>query len=276
MAKRRQKLTPEYDLDIVIPVYGQADLLSKCLASIDVKARVILVDDCGPEQDKLKEVYSGLNGNSTLIRQPQNSGFARTVNTGVNRGNSPLVLLLNSDIELKPGAIQAMIDEFNNPEVGIVGPKLIFGDHRWQQYGKIQHAGMAVNWFGQFIHVNIGWSPEHHKVNQRREMQAVTGACLMIRRKIWKDILAQYKGFGDPTTGALNEIYTKGCYEDIELCFAARGLGYKVIYQPKAEALHYVGASVTGAGEAYPIQRNELIFRARCGHLLQFDEYRWT
>ena len=281
MAKRRQKLAPEYDLDIIIPVYGQSDLLAKCLASIeatkgDIKARLILVDDCGPEQDKLKLVYQSLNGNSTLIRNSQNSGFAYTCNTGVNRGNAPLILLLNSDVELKPGCLQAMVSEFDNPDVGIVGPKLLFGDNRWQHAGKVQHAGIAVNWYGQHIHVNLGWSTDHPKVNQRREMAAVTGACLMIRRKIWKEIHAQYRSFDDPTTGALNEIYTKGCFEDLELCYAVRAVGYKVVYQPQAEALHYVGASVTAAKEAYPIQRNGNIFQARCGHLLAFDEWMYT
>lgn len=281
MAKRRQKLQPQYDLDIIIPVYGQPELLAKCLASIeatkgDIKARLILVDDCGPEQDKLKVIYQSLNGNSALIRNTQNSGFAYTCNTGVNRGNAPLILLLNSDVELKPDCLWYMVTQFTLDNVGIVGPKLLFGDNRWQHEGKVQHAGIAVNWHGQHIHVNLGWSADHPKVNERREMQAVTGACLMVRRKIWKEIHAQYKSFGDPTTGALNEIYQKGVFEDVELCYATRALGYKVVYQPKAEALHYVGASVTAAGEAYPIQRNELIFKARCGHLLAFDDYKYT
>lgn len=271
---------PEYDLDIIIPVYGQAELLAKCLSSIEatkgeIKARVIVVDDCGPEQDKLKDVYQSLNGNSTLIRNQQNSGFAYTCNTGVNRGNAPLILLLNSDIELQPGCLQAMMAEFQNRDVGIVGAKLLFGDNRWNNHGKIQHAGMAVNWHGQFVHVNLGWSPEHPKVNERRELQAVTGACLMVRRQVWKLVQANYRQFDDPTTGALNEIYTKGCFEDIELCFAARALDYKVIYQPGAMALHYVGASIMATNESYPMGRNENIFRARCGHLLVWDEWRF-
>lgn len=282
MAKRkRQPAKVEYDLDIIIPVYGQADLLAKCLASIeatkgDLKARVILVDDFGPEQEKLNPIYHSMNGSSLVIRNRENSGFARSINNGVNRSNAPLILLLNSDTELQPNCLQEMVAEFENSEVGVVGAKLIFGDNRWQNYGKIQHAGIAVNWLGQHIHVNLGWNPDHPKVNERREMQAVTGACLMIRRKIWRDILANYKSFDDPTTGALNEIYTKGTWEDIELCYATRALGYKVIYQPKASALHYVGASVTGADEAYPAQRNASIFQARCGHLLIWDDWRWT
>lgn len=284
---RKADVKPEYDLDIVIPVYGQAELLARCLASIeatkgDIKARVIVVDDCGPDREKLNDVYLSFNGHSILkcddsilIYNHKNMGFSYTVNTGVNRGNAPLILILNSDIELQPDCLQQMVREFQNSKVGIVGPKLIFADNRWQNYGKVQHAGLAVNWFGQFVHVNLGWSPEHPKVNKRREMQAVTGACLMISRQAWRGIHANYRSFDDPTTGALNEIYSKGQYEDVELCFAARALDLAVVYQPKATALHYVGASVTGAGEGFPTARNENIFKARCGHLLVFDEWRF-
>lgn len=281
MAKRKHKpVKPGYTLDIIIPVYGQADLLSKCIAALpeaagDVPYRLILVDDCGPEQEQLGHVYRSLNGNSKVIRNRQNSGFARTVNAGVASGNAPFILLLNSDCILQPGAIPAMLREFDKPEVGIVGAKLLFGDNRWQQQGKVQHAGLCRNIQGQLVHVNLGWSADHPKVNQRREMQMVTGACLMTRRKVWERVTAEYRRYGDPTQGALNEVYDRGCYEDCEFCLATRVQGYKVIYQPEAVGLHYVGASVTANNGAFPLGRNSMIFGARCAHLVEFDEWRY-
>jgi GT2 family glycosyltransferase len=279
VAKRKHKpIKPEYQLDIIIPVYGQADLLSKCIAALPEAAsgtayRLILVDDCGPEQEQLGVVYRSLNGNSKLIHNRKNCGFARTVNAGVASGVSPFILLLNSDCILQPGAISAMLKEFDDPQVGIVGAKLLFGDSRWQQAGKVQHAGLCRNIQGQLVHVNLGWSADHPKVNERREMQMVTGACLMTRRKVWERVTAEYRRFGDPTQGALNEVYDKGCYEDCEFCLATRAQGYKVVYQPEAVGLHYVGASVTANNGAFPLQRNSMIFGARCGHLVMYDEY---
>lgn len=277
MAKRKHKpVKLEYTLDVVIPVYGQAELLSKCIAALPEAAggipyRLIIVDDCGPEQDELGHVYRSLNGNSKLIRNRENSGFARTVNAGVASGVSPYILLLNSDCILQPGAIPAMLKEFDNPEVGIVGAKLLFGDSRWQQAGKVQHAGICRNLQGQLVHVNLGWTADHPKVNERREMQMVTGACLMTSRKVWGRVLAEYRKYNDPTTGALNEVYDKGTYEDAEYCLAVRSHGYKVIYQPEAVGLHYVG----GSGSGFPLQRNSMIFGARCGHLVEFDEWKY-
>lgn len=283
MAKRKHKAPKtEYLLDIIIPVYGQADLLQKCIASLPEAAqgtpyRLIIVDDCGPEQEQLGQVYRffNLDKDCKVIRNRQNSGFARTVNAGVASGNAPFILLLNSDCLLQPGAISAMLREFDDPKVGVVGAKLLFGDSRWQQAGKVQHAGLCRNLQGQLVHVNLGWGADHPKVNQRREMQMVTGACLMTRRKLWGQILAEYRKYGDPSTGALNEVYDKGGYEDTEYCLAAKAQGYKVIYCPEAVGLHYVGASVTAANEGYPLGRNSMIFGARCGHLVEYDEWRY-
>lgn len=277
MAKNKIR-KPEYILDIIIPVYGQASLLAKCLDSLKsatISYRLILVDDCGPEQEQLEMVYGSLNGTSRLLRNRENSGFARTVNTGVNIGNAPFILLLNSDIELQHDTLTNMLAEFDNSEVGVVGPKLLFADNRHGGEGKIQHAGLCVTFQGQLVHANIGWNADHPKVNQRREMQAVTGACLMTRRAVWQKILAEYRHFNDPTMGAMNEIYGKGCFEDVEYCMAARAHGYKVIYAPNAIAKHYVGASILGNKEAYPINRNAMIFGARCGHLIQWDDWKW-
>lgn len=282
MAKRKQRQIKEQaQLDIIIPVYGQADLLQKCLDALPeaaggVSYQVILVDDCGPEQEQLTEVYRGLNGNSRLLKNKVNGGFARSVNTGVAVGRAPFILLLNSDCILQPGAILAMLKEFDQSEVGIVGCKLLFADSRWGgSEGKVQHAGIARNPAGHLIHVNLGWSADHPKVNQRREMQMVTGACLMTRRKVWQQVTAEYRKYGDPTTGALNEVYDLGCYEDAEYCLATRAHGYKVIYTPHAVGLHYVGASITASGHGFPLNRNAHIFGARCGHLVYYDEWQF-
>lgn len=283
MAKRRrQPAEPktEYLLDIVIPVYGQAELLQKCIQALPEAANgtpyhLILVDDCGPEQEQLGELYRSLNGNSRLIRNKQNSGFPKTVNAGVASGNAPFILLLNSDCILQPGAIPAMLREFEAPDVGIVGAKLLFGDNRWGYFGKVQHAGIARNVTGQLAHVNLGWSADHPKVNQRREMQFVTGACLMTRRTVWERVTAEYRRHGDPSQGALNEVYDKGTYEDAELCLATRAQGYKTIYTPDAVGLHYVGASITANNGAFPLNRNNMIFGARCGHLVEYDEWQY-
>ena len=138
MAKRKRKPKQRHDLDIVIPVYGRPDLLEKCIASIqdtigDVKAHLILVDDKGPQPEETKAVYRSLNGNHRVIYHQENQGFSRTVNDGVKIGNAPLILILNTDVELKPNCIQAMMAEFDEPTVGAVGAKLLFPEDSYRR-----------------------------------------------------------------------------------------------------------------------------------------------
>lgn len=281
MAKRRRKPAQQIDLDIVIPVYGRADLLKKCLDSLhtdNLKTKVILVDDKGPQQNELNAVYRSMNGTSQVVRHSDNQGFAKTVNDGIAAGSAPLVLVLNTDVELKPGAIEAMVAAMGEG-VGIVGPKLLFtpdsGDPT-RPGGKVQHAGLGINFRGQVVHLNVAWGADHPKVNERRELQAVTGACMLIRRQVFKDIMNFYRKGGDPTGGPFNEVYGRGTYEDVELCLVARENNWKVVYEPEAAGFHYVGASAMQDNVAYPIGRNENIFRARCGSVIAWDEWRYS
>lgn len=277
--RRRQPKRP--DLDIIIPVYGRPDLLEKCLHSIEatkgnLDINIILVDDQGPDQEALNELYGSLNGASRVIRNPSNSGFPKTVNTGLKTSTAQLILILNTDIELQPDALQMMIAEFDEPTVGVVAPKLLFPPTSTDPHrpaGKIQHAGLAIDFQARVIHPYVGWSAGHPMANRRRECQAVTGACLMTRRSVWQEALKAYQRSGDPTTGPFNEVYGRGTFEDVEYCFAVRSLDYKVIYAPSAVAYHYVGASAEGTG-GYPLDRNYMIFKARCGAYLIWDEWR--
>jgi GT2 family glycosyltransferase len=301
MAKRRKaRLNSNYnlpkELDIVIPVYGQPDLLRECLnaveiAGFDVDYQLFLVDDQSPDKAAMDIVYSSrLNGDTKILHNTENKGFPATANRGVALGKSPSVLILNSDVTLKPGSIRAMLNTLwgdqapkgpitpgPDAKVGAVGPKLLFpenGNIPPQYQGTVQHAGLAINAQGRPFHIQKGWNPDNPRLDQSRAMQAVTGACLMTRRDIWETVTRTYRQTGDPSNGAFNEIYGLGTYEDVEYCFAVRGNGYKVVFEPTAVGYHHVGASVVAhEGGGYPLGRNQSIFMARCGHLLFWDEW---
>lgn len=281
MAKRKRRPANKYDLDIVIPVYGRPDLLKKCLANLDtgnLKAQTILVDDVGPPEchEELNTIYGSLNGTTRLIRHQQNQGFSRTVNDGIKAGNAPLVLQINTDVELQPGSIEAMVAAMDEG-VGIVGPKLLFpldSTDPTRPAGKIQQCGLGFDFRGRVTHLNIAWSADHPKVNERREVQAIGGACMLFRRKALDDVFAFYRKGGDPTSGPFNEVYGRGTYEDVEICLVAREVGWKVVYTPDAVGYHHVSASGLQDG-GFPTGRNEYIFRARCGQVIAWDSWKY-
>lgn len=249
-------------VDIVTPVYGQAKLLENMLQSLLLHEagapwRIWLVDDRGPERmelDALYAKYKAMDPRIQILRNPRNAGFAGSNNAGFRAGRAPLLLMLNSDIEIiQDGWLGEMAEEFNNTAIGVVGAKLLFFDEyessiRDHPPGKVQHAGVVFNLLGQPYHLFIGWSPDHPKVNQRRELNAVTGACLMTRRVLYERI------------GGLDLVYRAGNFEDVEYCLRVRAEGFKVVYQPKAVLRHYAG----GSGNSTLARENETIFRLRC------------
>lgn len=269
--------------------------MRECLQGVEVNTvglsyHLIVVDDKSPNQAEMAPIYSTLEENgstSQIVRHAQNAGFPATCNDGAARGNAPAILFLNTDVMLQPGAVRTMLDTLwsdsipkamiapHEGPVGVVGPKLLFSEGSPHgPAGKIQHAGMGFDLAGRAIHLNIGWSSEHPKVNMLRSLQIVTGACMMTRRETWRGVAKAYRAAGDPSGGGFNLVYGRGTYEDLEYCFAARGNGYRVVYQPEAVGHHHVGASAFAEGEqGYTLQRNDSIFKARCGHLMLWDEW---
>lgn len=271
-------------LDVVIPVFGRPDMLSLCLQALEETASGIplsltVVDDKGPAEEEIHKIYDTLPSDAKLVKNASNMGFPYSANVGAMQGNAPFIVFLSTDIILHDGCLQAMLAEMaGHPKTGVVGAKLLFpeiSDDPGRPVGKIQHAGLCIDVQGNVTHANLGWSPEHPKVNERRVLQAVTGGLLMTRREAWKKVVAYYKGIKDPTNGAFNLVYGRGTYEDVEYCIAARGNDYEVVYVPQAVATHHVGASIAQMEQGFALGRNATVFRARCGHLLHWDMWRY-
>ena len=233
-------------VSIVIPVFNRVDLTRNCLAAVHAKTtgnfEIIVVDNASSDgtgeflrqQEKI--------GAIRLITNTVNGGFSRACNQGAEAARSPLVLFLNNDTVVTPGWAEAMIQAASRPKVGIVGAKLLYADNR------IQHAGIGfIN--GIPDHPFRFASPDAPAVNQFRELDMVTAACLLIHR----DLFLQLAGF--------DESYRNGV-EDIDLCVRVRALNFKVVYEPKAVVYHLEGQS---AGRFDHVNENLRIFFERWG-----------
>jgi len=263
--KSQQQLS-NWLLDIVICVYGKFDLLTRCLDSIpdaagDVKYRIILVDNNSPDGD---EFYPDLKTRVTLIKNKANTGFVSASNQGAKRGNSPLILMLNSDVILDAGAIEKMVADLDDPEVGAVGAKLRFPElaehlHDPKMAGKIQHVGLASNIQGDFYHLFLGWDLDHPKVMAVRGVLAVTGAVLMTRRSLWKQI------------GGFDPVYGIGTYEDVEYCLHLQSMKKIVLVEGEATGIHFTNATAKEYAIGYPMNQNNALLKSRWG-----GRYPWT
>lgn len=287
--RRAQRRANKTILDICIPVFGEWDFAVNCINAIEAAAegmegqyKIVVIDNGTPEwkpegaeeqgpsrtpEEQSAETKALLRPGDVFNRLEENAGYPGGINTAVSKGASPFILVLTPDVTLEPGSIPTMLKEFDNEQVGVVGPLLLFPKEESPHGppGGVQSAGMAFNIAGDPYHIFIGWTPQNPRVNQKREVQAVTGACFMTRRMLWTNI------------GGMSGAYTLGTYEDVEYCFAVRSMGFRVVFTPEAVGSHYVGASIKhGANkQGFPLMVNQTIFKGRWASALEWDEYRY-
>jgi len=226
-------------VDVIIPIYGAGNLLKECVVnlyqSVKVPFDLYLVDDCSPGDEIAKifdKVSKWKDEKIHLIQNRKNLGFGQSNNRAAKVGVSPFILFLNSDTIPQDSFLELMLLNYIDPTVGIVGAKLIFP--KGSTLGKentIQHAGVARDKRGWPHHVFWQKDRDDPRVNVRREINCVTGACLLIRRSLFKEI------------GGFDPRYKIGAWEDVDLCWTARKKDWKVVYEPLAEVFHYCGGS---------------------------------
>jgi len=260
-------------VDIVIPVYGYPNMLRGTIASLrlhpsSIPWRCFVVDDASPEENEteLNTIYRSLKKDPRfrVVKSKKNLGYAGANNKGAASGSSQFILLLNSDVRVTGDWLALLVKEMHDPKVGVVGCKLIFFPEKFNDpkrpAGRIQHAGVVFNVTRAPYHRMIGWPSDDMRVNRREEFQAVTGACFLTRRSLWSKIRG------------LNEVYTKGNFEDVEYCVHIQHLGYRVIYTPEPLIYHFGG----GSENYQTAQRNLQIFLMRCGQAVRFDDYKYA
>lgn len=211
---------------IIIPVYNKLEYTSKCLGTLfvttgcQVPFEVIVVNN--GSADGTAEFLSGQLEVLTIITNNQNLGFAKACNQGAEVARGDYLLFLNNDTVVTPGWLEELLDACNL-DVGIVGCRMLYPDYT------IQHAGIEL----------IAGIPDHpyrHQpadlpaANTPRDLDMVTGACLLIKRELFLML------------GGFDEVYRNGV-EDVDLCLRVREAGYRVVYQPRAMIYHHEGQS---------------------------------
>jgi hypothetical protein len=114
--------------------------------------------------------------------------------------------------------------------------------------GTVQHAGVVICQDGLPRHIYQGFPGHHPAVNRSREFQAVTAACVLIRRDAFERV------------GGFDSAY-RNCLEDVDLCLRLGELGYGIRYCHEAVLIHY--ESVTRGRRSPEIDAASRLFRSR-------------
>ncbi len=237
-------------LSIVIPTYNAHEWIQGCIDSIRLHRpsadyEIIVVDD--KSSDDTVQVVRQQFPDVRLFSNEKNVGFGKTVNVGMAASTGEYILVLNNDTWMHEGALDAMIAFLDShADVGIVGPKVLSGDGSLQQQCRRRIPTPAAAFFyftgiARLFPANprfAGYLMTAADEHATTEVDAVSGACLMVRRRL----LDAIKGF-DP------DYYLYG--EDMDFCWRAKLAGWKVVYFPGAAITHFGGQGGTGKKKMY-------------------------
>lgn len=233
-------------ISVVIPNYNGVKYFEKLFAALRAQDRppdeVVVVDDASTDASV---AWLGEHApEATLVELQQNLGFVGAVNAGIRASHGTLVALLNNDTEPSPGWLGALERALAaDPAAGSAASKLLFRDAP----GRVNSAGIGCTNYGMVYDIGYGCDdgPEYA---EPKEVFGPSAGAALYRRAMLDDI------------GLLDEALVMW-YEDVDLAFRARLLGYSCHYVPEAEVLHVGGGTVPHRSPRanYYCARNQMV-----------------
>ena len=215
-------------VSIVVPAHNHYHTTLDCLHAVlknsaGIDYEVIIADDAST--DATIDIERAVV-NARVVRNPTNAGFLHTCNRACATAGGRWLVLLNNDTRVAQGWLAGLLElGERHPDIGIVGPRLIYPNGRQQEAGGIVwRDGSAWN-YGR------GGDPRRAEYDYVRDVDYVSGACLCVRAELWRRI------------GGFDARYAPAYYEDVDLAFSARALGFRVLYQPRSVVVHLEGIS---------------------------------
>jgi GT2 family glycosyltransferase/SAM-dependent methyltransferase len=246
---------------IIVPVYNRASLTRQCLKLLLTQAtaasfEIIVVDD--GSRDVTSRVLAEYGSRIRVVTHAVNQGFASACNDGAKIAGGEFLVFLNNDTLPEPGWLDALVACARaHPKAAVVGSKLLYPNNT------VQHAGVTIAQVGFPNHIYGGFPHDHPAVNVTRRFQAVTGACMLVRRALFEDV------------GGFDTAY-HNYYEDIDLCLRLGERGYEtyychesVLYHLESQSRDPVAVSSDAIGDSGAASR---LFKLRWGRTIRPDE----
>jgi GT2 family glycosyltransferase len=229
-------------LTIILVLYNKAHLSFDCLQSLrnnidsSIVEYEIIVFDNG-SSDRTTDLLEAID-NAVVITNKENIGYLRAVNKCVEIARSDFILLLNNDTYVPHGTIERAIETLKeDSSIGAVGAKLILPN------GVLQEAGSII-WADGSCHGYLrNFDPAHFAANFTRDVDYCSGAFLMTSRELYVRL------------GGFDEIYAPAYYEETDLCAKYQENGYRIVYEPMVEIIHYEFGSASSATQAMQLQK---------------------
>lgn len=228
---RKKVVVPTFEnpkVSIVIPAYNEFQYTYDCIRTLvqnikNVSYEIIVGDD--ESTDDTKNINRFIKNVKVNINHTDH-GFLMNCNRAAELAEGEYIVFLNNDTLVMENWLESLVELIESDEkIGMVGSKLIYPDGRLQEAGGILWKDASAWNYGRYQDANM---PEYNYV---RECDYISGASIMIRKELWKEI------------GGFDQRFIPAYCEDSDLAFEVRKHGYKVMYQPKSVVMHFEGVS---------------------------------
>jgi GT2 family glycosyltransferase len=231
------------DLSVVVVNWNTRELLFRCLQSLHGHPpqgpHEIWVVDNGSSDGSVTMVREEFPW-VRLIQNGENVGFAAANNQAIRQADGEYVALLNSDAEVRSGALQSLLDFMaSHPRAGALGPRLLNPDgslqpscHPMLTPGREAWRLFFLDWiWRRATYAMHRWSPD-----AQRQVDVIKGACLLLRREALTKV------------GLLDEAYFMYT-EEVDLCWRLAQAGWQRWWVPQAEVIHHEAQSTRQVAE---------------------------
>ena len=237
MPSDKRRMTDSEQISVIIVNFNSGPFLSELvrhLDQFDCSFDLIVVDNASVDNSA---DFCASEETVRLIRLRENIGFGAACNRGAAVAVGGLLVFLNPDCFPDLRALALIQESFlRGARIGACGGLLLGFDGR-EQLGSRRHDPTLIRCVGKALRKITGttWAPTFDRIDEPIpggpcEIDAVSGACLSVRRDIFEEV------------GGFDESFFLH-FEDLDLCRVIRGKGYEVRFVPKAIFYHYQGAS---------------------------------
>ncbi len=224
----------EIESSVIIPVFNQWELTRACLKALAATTagkavEVIVVDNASSDATPEACTFLGKQLFGAAFRYHRcatNMNFGPASNLGATLAEGEFLVFLNNDTVPLPGWYQPLMDDFVAwPDIAATGPLLLYPESRPFGY-TVQHLGVFVSPILRAAHLYEGISADCALAKKRRFFQAITAACMVMRRSLFMQ------------AGMFDENYVNG-FEDVDLCARLSAKGYRMTVNPQARVVHH-------------------------------------
>ena len=260
---------PPPRVSVVIPTRDRAELLRVALEGLfratdypDLEVVIVDNDSREPETAALFAAHRG-EARCRVVAAPGPFNFSDLCNRGAGAASGSVLVFLNNDVEVThPDWLRELVSLAVRPDIGAVGAKLLYPD------GTLQHGGVVLRIGSVAGHAELGLEADapgyFGRMQQTREVSAVTAACLAIRRNVFAEV------------GGFDAQALKIAYNDVDLCLKLRRAGYRNLWTPFARLIHHESKS-RGAEDTPEklarLREEARVMQSRWGEALKADPY---